>query len=105
MRVVGPRWLPVIPLTAFAYKNLITAAAKLCNTKLRMTELGCGENRNGYEHQQHDQLGNLEGRLGLRGGERFQCRDAAKKLHYKNEHIEIQSDHRADHVGCTPATR
>jgi len=83
-------------LCAFAYKNPITAATKLGGAKLRTTELGRGENRNGYEHQQHNQLGDLGGRLGLCRGEGFQCWDAAENLHQQNEHIEIQSDHRTD---------
>jgi alkylated DNA repair dioxygenase AlkB len=78
---------------------------KLRSAKLRMTEFGCCESRNGYEHQQHNHLGNHEGRLGgLRGGQRFQCRDAAEKLYHQYEHIEIQSNHGGDDVGCTPAT-
>jgi len=69
-----------------------------------MAELGGGENRDGYEKQQHNQLRDLEGRFGLRWGQRFQCRDAAEKLHHQNEHVEIQGNHGADHVGSAPAT-
>jgi hypothetical protein len=34
MSVVGPRWFPVMPLTAFAYKNQITGATKFARREV-----------------------------------------------------------------------
>jgi hypothetical protein len=68
--------------TRFSYTNRMTRPKASRGTKLRMTELGCGENGNDYEHQQHNQLGNLEARLGLSGASALHARMRRKKLHH-----------------------
>lgn len=64
-----------------------------------MAKSGSGENSQHRKNHEHNQLSDLKRRLRLRGGQGFERRHPAEKLHYQDEEIQIQRKDRADGVG------
>src|SRR6266853_6107360 len=60
------------------------------------------ENAERYEGDRHHDLRELEWRVVLSGSDCFQRLDLQERLHDQDEHIQIQSEHRADHIRFAP---
>src|SRR5271169_1642306 len=101
-------WLPAAEVRCwrtneFSSKLSSRSAGSVDHTNPLLAEAFHRKNAKTDEDRQNDALRDRKRWLGLRRRQRFERRHLLEELRDQNEHIKVESHHRADHIGPPPA--